>query len=109
MVQVRKKDGTISQSTVEAARAVSDFYNELYASASGTLQASLPRSLDRPITADELRTASARTKGSTTPGVDGIPSGVTKACAPLVSEQLAALINRMFAENKFSKDMLHSN
>lgn len=109
MVHVRKDNGMPTRSTAETVKTVSEYYDKLYASSRGDFKHDLLINLDRPITADEIREACKRIKGNTAPGIDGIPSGVTKHCAPLAAEQLAKELHQMFSRNEFPESMMHAN
>ena len=63
----------------------------------------------KPITAEEIRNACARIRGSKTPGTNRISSEVVKNCAPLVADQLAAQFNTMLTYDNFPTFFAHAN
>lgn len=106
---MRKPDENLTTSTKEAATVAANFYGQLYSSRFGDFNFEQQGPLAKPITVEEIRQACDRIKGNTAPGVDGIPSRVTKYCAPLVSQNLVSELNRMFEHNSFPKELTHAN
>jgi len=109
LTQVRKADGTITNSTTETVQVIAEFYGKLYASSNGSFVSNTTGQLESPITAEEIRQACSRVRGNTAPGIDSLSSIIIKHCGPMTADKLAEVLNRMFADNKFPASLVHAN
>ena len=105
--QVRKPDGSLTESIAETAQQAASFYSSLYSSNEAPTIID-PRSPTVPILPEELIYACSKIRGNTAPGIDGVPSKVAKHCVPVVANKIAELLNLMFNDNNFPTEFAHA-
>jgi hypothetical protein len=107
--QLRRPDGTLTNTTTETTNRAADFYAKLYTSVDGPFTYTHDGPLARPLTGSELRAAATKIRGNTAAGADGIRSKAAKYGIDILADELADAVNSMVCTNNVAPDFAHAS